>query len=76
MFLFLESVLVVYVFLGICPFHIGYPICGICSCYSLKILFIFVKVNDNISTLIFDFSNLILFFLSLSVLEFPGGSSG
>ena len=45
-FLFLQDIVLVgYVFLGICPLHLGYPIFWFCNClqYSIIILFISVK---------------------------------
>ena len=60
----LKSVLIVSVFLGICPFHLGYLIVGI-QLFIAFYYFYFCKSSSSILTFIPDFCNLIfsLFFM-------------
>ena len=57
----LKSVLIVSVFLGICPFHLGYLIVGIQVFIAFSYYFYFCMSSSNILTFIPDFCNLSLF---------------
>lgn len=64
-YLFLHvSVLVNCVFLGISPFHLGYPICSHTIFHSVGLLYFYLcKICSNIPTCISNFSNLNIFFM-------------